>query len=92
MRSFTSYLEKSVRPEWREYYLDYVFLKSLLEKFAERRSRTTEFTDIQLIERIYPEAEINKSSEFNISFADFGLMTGSDDNDGESISSKCTFL
>ncbi len=81
MRSFTSYLRKSARQEWQEYYLDYVSLKSLLEKFADRRSRLTDDTDLDTIEKFFPEADTSASFEPNkrkeFGFGDFNLMSPS---------------
>jgi len=76
MRSFTSYLNKSIRPQWKDYYLDYLSLKNLLEKFADRRTKINDKTDISHIERFYFVAEASKSFEISTSH-DFNLMTNS---------------
>ncbi len=91
MRSFTSYLQKSVRPEWSNHYLDYLSLKTLLERFGERRNELTDEVTIEGIERFYPEAEGANEIEFKKSkseFSDFNLMTPSDEF--EQANSKCS--
>jgi len=64
MRSFTSYLNRSVRPEWDGFYLDYASLKNLLEKFAERRTHIGTSNSVEEIKRFYPETDQNLSQSF----------------------------
>lgn len=92
MRSFTSYLHRAMRPEWKDYYLDYLSLKNLLEKFAERRGHLSTNTKIETIERFYPEAEESNASEFKKSksrFGDFNLMSSSDESEKVTSESSC---
>lgn len=92
MRSFTSYLHRATRPEWKDYYLDYLALKNLLERFAERRGHLSNNTKIETIERFYPEAEESNASEFKKTksrFGDFNLMSPSDESD--TITSESEF-
>ena len=90
MRSFTSYLNKSIRPQWKDYYLDYLSLKNLLEKFADRRTKINDKTDISHIERFYFLAEASKYFEISTSY-DINLMTNSvASDDGDNLTtSEC---
>lgn len=87
MKSFTSYLQKCVRFEWKDYYLDYVSLKSLLEKFADRRSRINKEIDVLSIERFCGDTALSKSKSFDLnkrtSF-DFNVLTNSTSEEKDS--------
>lgn len=55
MKSFAIYLEQSKKPEWKENYLNYDELKTLLSRFAERRSRISLVKSPNEVQRLYPQ-------------------------------------
>eukprot|EP00555_Chaetoceros_dichaeta_P010656 CAMPEP_0198260156 /NCGR_PEP_ID=MMETSP1447-20131203/9192_1 /TAXON_ID=420782 /ORGANISM="Chaetoceros dichaeta, Strain CCMP1751" /LENGTH=801 /DNA_ID=CAMNT_0043947743 /DNA_START=173 /DNA_END=2575 /DNA_ORIENTATION=+ len=55
MKSFAIYLEESKKPEWKDNYLDYAELKTLLLRFAERRSRISLAKSPNEVPRLYPQ-------------------------------------
>ena len=98
MKSFTSYLQKCVREEWNDYYMDYLSLKNLLEKFAERRARITDSTTIVAIERFYPQAQNTtnihtakqRSHSFDLKKRLGGLKVGDDFHLMNDANSTCS--
>jgi len=58
MKPFTIYLEQSKRQGWKESYLNYGELKTLLQKFAERRSRVSLLKSSHEIQRLYPSTTL----------------------------------
>lgn len=66
MTGFSEYMRRSKRPEWATSYLDYSSLKTLLEKFAERRSQLHTIKTSEELERFVSQSKfnINVSSDY----------------------------
>jgi len=54
MKAFSIYLEQSKKLEWRQSYLNYAELKTLLQRFAERRSHISDVKSPNQVQRLYP--------------------------------------